>query len=141
MMPPFRYAFHHLGVAVSDLPKAISTYREALGWQLLSGPFDDPLQEATVCFLGLPGDPLVIELVAPLGPQSKIGRILAQGGGAYHVCYQVQAIDDAVRDLAARKFLIVGQPTPATAFGGRRIAWLYAPTRQLIELVEKAEDA
>jgi methylmalonyl-CoA/ethylmalonyl-CoA epimerase len=31
---------------------------------------------------------------------------------------------------------MVSDPMPAVAFGGRRIAWLYTPTRQLLELVE-----
>jgi hypothetical protein len=31
------------------------------------------------------GDP-VIELVAPLGPNSPVDRILKRGGGTYHMC-------------------------------------------------------
>jgi len=33
--------------------------------------------------------------------------------------------------------LVVAAPVPAVAFGGKRIAWLYAPTRQLLEFVEQ----
>ena len=32
--------------------------------------------------------------------------------------------------------MVVSGPVPAVAFGGRQIAWLYTPTRQLFELVE-----
>jgi hypothetical protein len=34
--------------------------------------------------------------------------------------------------------VLLGEPVPAVAFGGRRIAWLYTPTKHLIELLEAA---
>jgi methylmalonyl-CoA/ethylmalonyl-CoA epimerase len=132
-----QFEFHHLGVAVPDIAKAIPLYTETLGFRLTSGPYDDPVQEATVCFLQATVGPMVIELIAPLGAESKIRKILTQGGGAYHICYQVPGLDAVLRDLAAKQWMLVSGPTPAVAFAGRRIAWLYAPTRQLIELVEK----
>jgi methylmalonyl-CoA/ethylmalonyl-CoA epimerase len=131
------FEFHHLGVAVPDIAKAIPLYTETLGFRLTSGPFDDPVQEATVCFLEAAAGPMVVELIAPLGPGSKIRRILTQGGGAYHICYRVSSLDAVLRDLVAKQWILVSDATPAVAFGGRRIAWLFAPTRQLVELVEK----
>ena len=38
--------FDHLGVAVADLDRARADYEALFGYQLLSGPFDDPAQEA-----------------------------------------------------------------------------------------------
>jgi hypothetical protein len=32
--------------------------------------------------------------------------------------------------------MLLGEPVPAVAFGGRRIAWFYTRTHQLFELVE-----
>jgi methylmalonyl-CoA/ethylmalonyl-CoA epimerase len=131
------FEFHHLGVAVPDIAKAVPLYTETLGFRLTSGPYDDPAQEATVCFLAAAAGPMVIELIAPLGAESKIRKILTQGGGAYHICYQVQGLDAVLRDLAAKQWMLISGPTPAVAFAGRRIAWLFAPTRQLVERVEK----
>lgn len=129
--------FHHLGVAVPDIAKALPSYQELFGYRLLSGPFNDPIQKVAVCFLGgsSPGEP-VIEFIASNAPDSPIRTILAQGGGAYHVCYEVEDIEAALRHAQGSKCLVVSQPVPAVAFGGRRIAWYYTPSRQLIELVE-----
>ena len=133
-----RFRFHHLGVAVHDIERALPTYRDTFGYQVLSGPFDDPQQQATVCFLGSgePNDNMVIELIAPLGEDSQVKRILAQGAGAYHVCYEVPDMAAVLADLKTRGWVVIRQPVPAVAFEGRPIAWLYSPTRQLIEFVE-----
>jgi methylmalonyl-CoA/ethylmalonyl-CoA epimerase len=129
--------FHHLGVAVAELRPAIESYAELFGYRLVSGPFDDPIQKVSVCFLakGDEGEALV-ELVAPLSDDSPINRTLKKGGGAYHLCYEVEDLDEALRRLAEKGCIVVAEPVPAVAFGGRRIAWLFTPTRQLVELID-----
>ncbi|MCI0391806.1 MAG: VOC family protein [Acidobacteria bacterium] len=135
--------FDHLGIAVADLDKALESYREIFGYELLRGPYDDPIQQVRVCFIGLGGarrhpiPELALELVAPLGAQSPVKTILDKGGGAYHACYRVSDIEQALSDLRAKGCFIVSRPVPAVAFGGARIAWLYTPSRQLLELVER----
>jgi len=130
--------FRHLGVAVAKLDGAIDTYTNILGYKLLSDIFDDPIQKVSVCFLGTdnPGDAM-IELVAPLTDDSPVKGFLARGGGAYHMCFGASRLDDALAEAIAKGCLLIRQPVPAVAFGGRRIAWVYTPTRQLIELLEE----
>jgi methylmalonyl-CoA/ethylmalonyl-CoA epimerase len=62
---------------------------------------------------------------------------LSIGIGAYHVCYEVKALESALVHVRAHGCVIVANPVPAVAFGGRRVAWLYMPTRQLVELLEE----
>jgi len=122
---------------VPDMQRAIESYQGIFGYQLLSGPFDDPIQNVSVCFLGQPGSQQVeIELVSPLGAASPIRSLLAKGGGAYHVCYEVPDLEQALKEAREQGCLLLGAPVPAVAFGGRRIAWCYTPTRQLFEVVE-----
>jgi methylmalonyl-CoA/ethylmalonyl-CoA epimerase len=134
-MPPLR--FKHLGVAVSEIGRALKTYEEIFGYRLLAGPFDDGIQKVTVCFVGtgLPSD-VVLELVAPHPGESPVNRFLSRGGGAYHLCYEADDFDATLDELRQKGCLSVGDPVPAVAFGGRRIAWLYTPTRDLIEVLE-----
>lgn len=132
--------FKHLGVAVPDLGKALPVYRDILGYRLTSGPFDDPVQRVSVCFLASAGGGPELELVAPLTADSPVRRILNTGGGAYHLCYEAAHFDDAAAELSGKGCVMVSDPAPAVAFGGRRIVWLYTPTRQLLELVE-ADDS
>jgi methylmalonyl-CoA/ethylmalonyl-CoA epimerase len=132
------FRFDHLGVAVPDLEPALSSYREVFGYRLLSGPFDDAIQRTRVCFVGSgePGD-VAIELVAPLGPGSPVERVLSKGTAAYHVCYEVADLEKTLTEVRARGCIIVSKPVPAVAFEGRRIAWFYTPSRQLVEVVEQ----
>jgi methylmalonyl-CoA/ethylmalonyl-CoA epimerase len=138
-LPP-GYRFKHLGVAVPDLMGALSDYKNLFGYHLLSGPFDDAIQRVTVCFIGRhsAGDP-ALELIAPLGEGSPVRRLLSQGGGAYHICYEVDDIAAAIAELRAKRCLLVSGPAPAVAFGGRPIAWFYTPSGQLVEIVERSE--
>src|ERR1700674_2222221 len=94
-----KFAFHHFGVAVRDLSKAIPIYKTLLDYELKSGPFDDPIQNVSVCFLSRGEGDTVLELVAPLGPTSPIDGTLKKGGGIYHVCYQVPDIIAAIHHL------------------------------------------
>ena len=129
---------HHLGVAVQAMDKAIACYQNILAYRVLSGPFDDHVQRVSVCFVGTgsPGE-IPFELVAPLGDNSPIDNIVKKGVATYHICYEVDDIESALGYLREKNCRIVSEPTPAVAFSGRRIAWLYLPTHQLIELLEQ----
>lgn len=128
---------HHVGVAVASIEKALPVYADVFGYRLLSGPFQDPIQRVSVCFLGAgESGEIVIELVEPSGDNSPVTGVLSKGIGAYHVCYTVRELDSAIAYLRQHGCLILGNPVPAVAFGGRRIAWVLMPTRQLIELLE-----
>ena len=61
---------------------------------------------------------------------------LKKGGGAYHLCLETADLDVAVEHAAANQCVVLSPPVPAVAFGGRRIAWIYTPDRQLFELLE-----
>jgi methylmalonyl-CoA/ethylmalonyl-CoA epimerase len=79
----------------------------------------------------------MLELITPLDDTSHVARLIVKGIAAYHMCCEVEDIDASVRDLRAGGCLIVREPVEAVAFQGRRIAWFYTPTRQLMELVER----
>jgi methylmalonyl-CoA/ethylmalonyl-CoA epimerase len=131
------FRFAHLGVAVPDLDRSLSDYRDLFGYALVSGPFEDPIQKVRVCFTARhAGDPS-LELIAPLTADAPVQRLLRSGGGAYHVCYEVDDLEAALAEVRGKRCLIISGPVPAVAFGGRRIAWFYTPARQLVELVER----
>ena len=130
------FRFHHLGVAVEDLGSAVPVYTTLFGYECTSGPFDDPVQKVSVCFLSRGEGDMTLELVAPLGADSPVRTTLKKGGSAYHMCYEVPDIDAAIAHLSDNDCLALGSPVPAVAFGHRRIAWMMTPTWQLIELME-----
>ena len=132
----YRFTFHHVGVAVRDLQTATQILRNLFGYELTSGPFDDPIQKVSVCFLSRGGGDTMIELVAPLGPGSPIDRTIEKGGGAYHVCYQVPDIRAAIDYLAGQSAFLLSGPVPAVAFDMKEIAWLMTGAKLLVELVQ-----
>jgi methylmalonyl-CoA/ethylmalonyl-CoA epimerase len=136
----FGFRLLHVGVAVSGLDPAAKMLNSLFGYKLVAGPFDDPIQKVTVNFLKQSSnDAAEIELIAPLTDDSPIRSMLAKGSGAaYHLCFETTDLDGALAHIKGQGCIIVSQPAPAVAFGGRRIAWFYTPTRQLFELVEAA---
>jgi len=134
------FIFHHVGIAVRDLAAALPVYKNLFNYDLISGPFDDPIQNVSVCFLSRGNADTVIELVAPLGPNSPIDRILKKGGGTYHVCYQVANLRHAIEHLAGKGSLLISGPVPAVAFQMREIAWLMTEVDLLVELVQAPQE-
>ncbi len=130
------FVFHHCGVAVRNLQKAAHNLENLFGYKMVSGPFDDPIQRVSVCFLSRgEGDP-TLELVAPLGPDSPITRTLQKGGGPYHICYAVSDIGAAIVHLTEQGSILLSGPVPAVAFAMKEIAWLMTGAGLLIELVQ-----
>jgi methylmalonyl-CoA/ethylmalonyl-CoA epimerase len=132
------FKLRHVGVAVKSLEPTTEALSSLFGYKVVSGPFDDPIQKVTVNFLAKSDqDVAEIELIAPLTEDSPITSILAKGGGAaYHLCFETSDLDQAIVHAKNNGCILLGQPAPATAFQGRRIAWIYTRSRQLFELVE-----
>lgn len=129
-------AFHHVGIAVRDLSKAIPIYQSLFQYELTSGPFDDPIQNVSVCFLSRGNGDTLLELVAPLGSDSPIYRILKNGGGPYHLCYLVNNLGLAITEFIDKGSFLIRGPVPAVAFDMREIAWLMTEADLLVELLE-----
>jgi methylmalonyl-CoA/ethylmalonyl-CoA epimerase len=129
----------HIGIAVSDLDRAMTFYQNIF-WQCsIIGPFEDPIQKVKVCFLEEKGhDGPQIELIAPLTDDSPITGYLSRNMGAYHICCKVKDINSSLADLRSKGCVIISLPVPAVAYEGRKIAWCFTPTNHLIELVEAA---
>jgi methylmalonyl-CoA/ethylmalonyl-CoA epimerase len=131
------FAFHHVGIAVRDMQMAVRAYKELFGYDLISGPFDDPIQNVSVSFLRQGQADPILELVAPLLPDSPIDRILKAGGGPYHLCYEVPDLDAAIADLAKHNSILLSGPVPAVAFNMRKIAWIMTgEAHLLVELLQ-----
>lgn len=130
---------HHTGVAVRDLAAAAEKYIAYFGYRKRTGIIHDPIQEAYVQFLHLPGDSGYLEVVQPDRPEAKLSQVVAKGGGLHHICYSVADIETACNELSARGMYVIASPAPAVAFGNRRIAWLIGKNVCLTELVERGE--
>ncbi len=126
---------HHIGYAVPSIEQSLPEF-EALGWAVCSGVTEDESRKVRIQFIRL-GDK-VVELVAPLTEDSPIRKTLQKGSGTpYHICYEVDSLEDAETALTAKRFIVFKKPSPAPAIGMRRVEWLYSRNGGILDLVEK----
>ena len=86
---------HHLGIAVDDLDGAVDAYVRLFGATVEHRARVEE-QGVEACSLRVGADR--VELLAPLGPDTPVGRFLAsRGPGMHHVALQV---DDVAAELA-----------------------------------------
>jgi methylmalonyl-CoA epimerase len=81
-----------------------------------------------------------VELLAPLGPDTPVGKFLAKKGpGIHHVAYQVADIDAVLEALKAAGTRLIDE-TPRIGIRGSRVAFLHpgASGGVLTEIVEPA---
>lgn len=130
--------FHHVGFVVASIKAMGPSIAKTLGADWSGEIVHDPLQEARVAFLRCAGpETPAIELVEPAGEKSPLHKFLSRGGGLHHVCYEVDLLEQELERSRSAGCLIVKNPLPAVAFGGRRIAWIYTSEKLLIEYLER----
>jgi len=90
---------HHLGVAVGDLDQAVTTYERFFGAEF---EHRETMVEQGVEAVALRVGSHRVELLAPLGDDTPVGRFLARRGpGMHHVAYEVADVGAALDELAA----------------------------------------
>jgi methylmalonyl-CoA/ethylmalonyl-CoA epimerase len=126
----------HVGIAVADLAAARALYEQVLGLQVTH---EEVIEDQGVHELLLRAGDAFVQLVAPLSPDTPVGRFLAKRGeGVHHVGFAVPDIAAAIADLRAQGAEVI-DPAPRTGSGGTTIAFLHPRSMQgvLVELVEE----
>jgi methylmalonyl-CoA/ethylmalonyl-CoA epimerase len=130
---------YHLGYAVEDLDAASRFYREHFGVSL-----DEPeqVEEQGIIATMFDVGESKIELVQPTRPDSPVGRFLAKTGeGFHHVAYEVEDLEEALRELKESGVELIDEE-PRVGAGGSRMAFLHPKGAYgvLTELVELPKD-
>lgn len=113
---------HHVGVAVTDLDEALATYTGLLGGTLEHRDLllDQGVEAASVRF----GESRV-ELLAPTGSETPVGRFLSKRGpGMHHIAYEVDDVRTALADLAAAGAELIDE-TPRPGLFGMQVAFIH----------------
>lgn len=130
----------HIGVAVEDLDAAIKLYERSFEMELVHREtVESQGVEAVLLDVG-EGH---IELLAPLGPDTPVGKFLAKKGpGIHHVAYSVDDIEKALAQVEAIGMKMIDR-TPRTGIRGSKVAFVHpaATGSVLTEIVQPAEDA
>jgi methylmalonyl-CoA/ethylmalonyl-CoA epimerase len=113
---------HHVAFAVEDLDEAVETYRSLFGAEVEER---DNLEEQGVEAVYLRLGSGRIELVAPLGADTPVGRFLERRGpGMHHVGIAVSDVAAAVSELAAKGAEVI-DPEPRPGLGGHVVSFVH----------------
>ena len=129
----------HIGVAVEDLDSAIKLYERSFEMELAHRETVES-QGVEAVLLDV-GDGHV-ELLAPLGPDTPVGKFIAKKGpGIHHVAYAVEDIDAALEQVRAAGLKLIDEE-PRTGIRRSRVAFLHpsATGSVLTEIVQPAGD-
>jgi methylmalonyl-CoA/ethylmalonyl-CoA epimerase len=129
---------HHIGFVVFSISAVAEEFAVSISARWDGEVIHDPIQRVRVAFLS-PADTRnpVFELVEPASESSPVSNFLKKGGGLHHVCYEVDDLESGLREATGVGLVVVADPAPAVAFGGRRIAWVCSKRRLLVELLER----
>ncbi len=129
----------HVGIAVTDLDAAIALYEQSYAMELVHR---ETVTEQGVEAVLLDVGENHVELLAPLGDDTPVGKFLAKKGpGLHHVAYQVTDIEATLASLRDAGLRLIDE-TPRTGIRGSRVAFLHPASTGgvLTEIVQPAEN-
>ncbi|MFC4336070.1 methylmalonyl-CoA epimerase [Salininema proteolyticum] len=131
----------HVGVAVTDLDAALEDYRERFGGRCVHREVNEEqgVEEAMVAW---PEGSTQLQLLAPLRPDSPIGRFLdKRGPGLQQMAMTVDDVDAACESLRAQGLELLF-PEPKRGTADSRINFVHPRDAGgvLLELVEPAAE-
>lgn len=142
----------HVGFTVSDLDRALSFYRDLLGFELLwERAYEEEYVRSLVAYPGLrlrcaylklPGTTVRLELLEyQMVPRVTVDMHLANPGNA-HLCLKVDDIDALYDRLTAAGVKSLSSPVTSTAgfYKGSKTVYVRDPDGISLQLVERARD-
>lgn len=113
---------HHIGVAVDDLERAVRTWVELFGAAVERR---DTLEEQGVEAVSLRTGTGRVELLAPLGPDTPVGRFLAKRGpGMHHVAFEVADVRPELERLRGDGVRLIDEE-PRRGLYGLQVAFVH----------------
>lgn len=127
---------HHIGIAVQDIERSVTLYRDRLGLPF-EGVHAVPEQQVLTAFFPV-GDTHV-ELIQPTEGNVGVTKFLAtRGEGVHHLCFEVDDIEAALADCRSRGLRLIDETPRVIAQGAKKMAFLHPQSTGgvLIELYQ-----
>jgi methylmalonyl-CoA/ethylmalonyl-CoA epimerase len=113
---------HHVGVAVGDLERAVRTWVELFGATV---EHRETLEGQGVEAVSLRTGSGRVELLAPLGPDTPVGRFLAKRGpGMHHVAFEVADVAAELERLRRDGVQLIDEE-PRRGLFGLQVAFIH----------------
>ena len=130
-------AIDHVGIAVDDLEAAIELYSVKFGMPVVHR---ETVAEQGVEAVLLDVGESHVELLAPLGDDTPVGKFLAKkGAGLHHIAYRCEDVTAALERCREQGIRLIDEQ-PRIGIRGSRVAFLHPASTGgvLVELVEPA---
>ena len=125
---------HHIGYFVKNIEKGKRSFID-LGYEVEQDVVRDEYRGIDIAFLVKDG--YRVELVSPYTEESVVYDLRKKmGNSPYHICYEVENIEQSIEELQAQRFVVTQEPHEAVAIDGKRVCFLIHGQMGIIELVE-----
>lgn len=122
----------HVVVRVRDIDEGVATYRDKLGMELERTARSDAIGIEQAFFPLANGG--FLEVVAPLGAETPVGRALeSRGEGVHTVALAVDDLEQTLKELREKGVQLIGAERP----GGQVFIHPRSTHGVLVQLVEK----
>lgn len=123
--------FHHVGVACKDIQAELQNIRKLHKIIEETPVVFDENQQAELCMITVE-DGLNIELVSG----APVENLLKKRISYYHICYEVDDIDQSIESLIGNGGMLISPPKDAILFNNRKVAFLML-SYGIVELLNK----
>lgn len=123
---------NHIGICVKNVEQAAKLWTEVFGAQA-----KPPITEGDMKIVMIPLGDILVELIAPVGDRGMMARFLEKRGeGLHHLCFEVENIYSAMKELAAEGMELIDKEPREGAEG--KIAFLHPKSTHgvLTEIVQ-----
>ena len=128
----------HIALAVEDLETAISHYKDVWG---IDVEHRERVEDQGVEEAMLPLGESYLQLLAPTGPDTTVGKFLAsKGEGLHHIAYEVDDLEGALAELKAKGVRLIDE-VPRKGGRGHMVAFVHPKSNHglLVELIQAPE--
>jgi methylmalonyl-CoA/ethylmalonyl-CoA epimerase len=127
---------HHVAYLTKNIDRKADELCRLLGLKKTAEPVVDPGQGVRIQFLDMGSTQL--ELIEPAGDDSPVAKRVLKSPGLFHLCFEVDDLDETLRQLqASEEATVIKPPQPAPAIGHRRVAFVVTAGNDLFEFVER----
>jgi len=126
----------HIGIAVKSIDEGKKFYTDILGLDMEKTEVIEEQKVKTGFFPITDSELELLESTEPDGPVAKY--IESRGEGVQHIAFNVENIEEALRELKEKGVRLIDQE-PRKGAGGARIAFIHPKETRgvLVELCEK----
>jgi len=126
----------HIGIALKSCDPALKFYEDVLG---IKSAGSETVEEQKVTTVFMPIGDSELELLESTSPDGAIAKFIEKRGeGIQHICFQVENIEEALKELKEKGVKLIDE-TPRKGAGGAKIAFLHPKSTfgVLIEISER----